>query len=128
MKIFLFVLSFAICSQITYSQKIKGVVTDNNGKILPFASVFIKENNKGTNANSEGKYSINLNPGTYILICQYVGYKAEAKTIVVENETLVVNFQLSMQQLAMQEVIIKNGVDPAMEIIRQTIKKRNLLS
>ena len=56
MKNILFVLSFAICSLTTYSQKIKGVVTDNNGKILPFASVFIKENNKGTNANSEVKF------------------------------------------------------------------------
>ena len=60
-----------------FSQKIKGTITDNDGKLLPFASVFVKGNNKGTNANSEGKYSLKLEPGKYTLVCQYVGYKKD---------------------------------------------------
>ncbi len=124
MKIFLFVLSFAICSQITYSQKIKGVVTDNNGKILPFASVFIKENNKGTNANSEGKYSLKLDPGQYLLVCQYVGYKKEERKISVGKDDIELNFILSVQEMTLQEVVVRNGEDPAYQIIRNAIKKR----
>lgn len=121
---FPFLIAFALCSLFGLSQKIKGTVTDNNGKILPFASIFIKENNKGTNANSEGKYSLKLEPGQYTLVCQYVGYKKEERKVTVTNEDLELNFILSIQELMLDEVIIKNGEDPAFQIIRNTIKKR----
>ena len=113
-------------SFVTYSQKIKGVVTDNNGKLLPFASVFIKENNKGTNANTEGKYSLKLEPGQYTLVCQYVGYKKDERKIsLAKDEDLEINFVLALQEMTLDEVIVKNGEDPAYQIIRNTIKKKN---
>lgn len=112
-------------SLIAHSQKIKGVVTDNNGKTLPFASVFIKENNKGTNANSEGKYSLKLEPGQYTLVCQYVGYKKEERKITVANDDQELNFILTLQEMTLSEVVIKNGEDPAYQIIRNTIKKKS---
>ncbi|HEV7782393.1 MAG TPA: DUF5686 and carboxypeptidase regulatory-like domain-containing protein [Chitinophagaceae bacterium] len=119
---FFFVLT--IYSGIAYSQKIKGTVTDNNGRILPYASVFIKENNKGTNANSEGKYSLKLEAGNYTLVCQYVGYKKEERKITVSDNDIELNFILTLQELTLGEVIVKNGEDPANPIIRNTIKKR----
>ena len=109
-----------------YSQKIKGVVTDINGKLLPFASVFIKENNKGTNANTEGKYSLKLEPGQYTLVCQYVGYKKDERKISLsKDEDIEINFVLALQEMTLDEVIVKNGEDPAYQIIRNTIKKKN---
>ncbi len=107
------------------SQKIKGIVTDNNGKLLPFASVFIKEKNKGTNANTEGKYFLKLEPGQYTLVCQYVGYKKDERKINLgKDEDLEINFILVLQEMTLSEVIVKNGEDPAYQIIRNTIKKR----
>ena len=85
MKTLFFALIGLFCSLLSFAQKIKGVVTDKEGKLLPYASVFVKENNKGTNANNEGKYSINLSPGTYTLVCQYVGYGRQEKSITVAN-------------------------------------------
>ena len=79
MKYLLFTFIFSSTAFLSFSQKIKGVVSDNNGNILPFSSIFIKENNKGTNANSEGKYSLKLEPGQYTLVCQHVGYKKEER-------------------------------------------------
>ena len=107
-----------------FSQKIKGIVSDKDGKLLPFASVFIKENNKGTNANSEGKYSLKLEPGKYTLVCQYVGYKKEEKEITIAGNDIELNFILALQEMTLGEVIIKNGEDPAYQIIRNTIKKK----
>ncbi|MBC7873654.1 MAG: carboxypeptidase-like regulatory domain-containing protein, partial [Ferruginibacter sp.] len=124
MRILLFLFVLPVFSLAGYSQKIKGVVTDNNGKLMPFASVFIKENNKGTNANSEGKYALKLDPGQYTLVCQYVGYKKEERKITVTNDDLELNFILSLQEMTLSEVIIKNGEDPAYQIIRNAIKKR----
>jgi hypothetical protein len=124
MKQILFIIALPFFSLTTYSQKIKGTVTDNNGKQLPFASVFIKENNKGTNANNEGKYSLKLEPGQYTLVCQYVGYKKEERKITVANDDLELNFILTVQEMTLGEVIVKNGEDPAYQIIRNAIKKR----
>ncbi len=124
MRLLLPLLIIFFCSQAVYSQKIKGLVTDNTGKVLPFASVFIKENNKGTNANSEGKYSLKLDRGVYTLVCQYVGYKKEERKITVADADLEMNFVLSLQEMTLGEVIIKNGEDPAYAIIRNAIRKR----
>lgn len=103
---------------------ITGLVTDNNGKPLPYASISIKGTNRGATSNSTGKYSLNLSPGEYTLVCQYVGYGRSEKKITVASEDQVVNFILSIQELTLSEVIVKKGEDPAYEIIRQAIKKR----
>ncbi len=124
MKQTLLIFTLSFFSLVAYSQKIKGVVTDNNGKILPFASVFIKENNKGTNANNEGKYSLKLEQGQYTLVCQYVGYKKEERKITVANDDQELNFILTIQEMILSEVVVKNGEDPAYQIIRNTIKKK----
>lgn len=124
MKYSLFILIFSCSALISFSQKIKGIVTDNNGNKLPFASIFIKENNKGTNANSEGKYSLKTEPGKYTLVCQHVGYKKEERKITVTTDDIELNFILPLQEMTLTEAVVKNGEDPAYQIIRNTIKKR----
>ncbi len=108
----------------SYAAKITGIITDNEGKLLPYASIFIKGTTRGTNANSEGRYSLNLEPGQYTLVCQHVGYKKEERTITVSNAEMEIDFKLSLQDMLLGEVIIKNGEDPAYAIIRNAIKKR----
>ncbi|MGZ3956181.1 MAG: DUF5686 and carboxypeptidase regulatory-like domain-containing protein, partial [Flavisolibacter sp.] len=102
-----------------------GVVKDEKGNPLPYASITVQGTSKGAITNAEGKYSLTLSAGSYTLICQYVGYKKEEKSIVVSENVLTINFTLYIQEVIMQEVIIKRGPDPALEIIRNTIKKRD---
>ncbi|RYE51061.1 MAG: carboxypeptidase-like regulatory domain-containing protein, partial [Sphingobacteriales bacterium] len=91
-----------------------------------YASISVKGTTKGTTSNSTGKYSINLTPGTYTLICQYIGYGKSEKTITVTAADEVLNFSLSIQELTLGEVVVKKGgEDPAYEIIRQAIRKRS---
>ncbi|HZH63425.1 MAG TPA: DUF5686 and carboxypeptidase regulatory-like domain-containing protein [Flavisolibacter sp.] len=113
------VLSFlsSIASTIT------GTITDENGAPLQFASITVKGTTKGAIANSQGKYSITIGEGSYTLVCQHIGYKTEQKAVSVAAD-VVVDFQLSLQDLKMDEVVIKRGEDPALEIMRQAIKKR----
>jgi len=118
-------LLFSLSGFISFAGKISGRVTDDKGVALPYASISIKGTSKGTNANGTGYYSLVLSPGQYTLICQYVGYKKEEKTITVTDDEQTVNFTLSIQQLTLSEVIVKKGEDPAYEIIRQAIKKRS---
>ena len=107
--------------------RISGVITDEKGSVLPYASVSIKGSNKGANANSSGRYSISLAAGQYTLVAQYVGYARQEKTISVTDGDQTVDFKLSIQELTLSEVIVKKGEDPAYEIIRNAIKKKKLL-
>jgi hypothetical protein len=108
-----------------FAQKISGIVTDDKGRILPFASILIKGTTRGTTANNDGKYFLNTEKGKQIIICQYVGYERQEKSLSVGTEDITLNFEMSQQQLSMKSVIIRpGGEDPAYEIIRAAIKKR----
>lgn len=124
MKKILLLLLFIQFSIVALAGKIYGLITNSTGDILSYASVSIKGTTRGTTANSEGKYFLNLSPGSYTLVCQYVGYKREEKNITVTAEDQEINFTLTLQEFILKEVIVKKGEDPAYEIIRQAIKKR----
>ena len=121
----IFFLLFSCYTLICFAGKISGTITDNRGEPLSYASVLVKGTSKGTTANSEGKYSLNLAPGDYTIMCQHVGYKREEKQVTITDADIHLDFSLSIQELTLGEVIVKKGEDPAYEIIRQAIKKRS---
>jgi hypothetical protein len=105
--------------------RISGIVKDDKGSALPYASILVKGGTRGVTANNEGKYFLDLSPGEYTLVCQYVGYGRVEKKIKVGEEPIALNFELAPQQLSMAEVVVRpGGEDPAYEIIRQAIKRR----
>jgi len=120
-------LAIFILIQLTasYSQKIKGTVTGIDGKPLAYASVYVKGTNNGTHANNEGKYSIKLPNGRHILVCQYVGYKKEEAVVVIDHNDKEINFILKLLEITLSEAVVKTGEDPAYQVIRNAIKKRN---
>ena len=108
------------------AQKIEGTVYDNDGKVLPFASVLIKGTQQGVIANTRGNFSFALSPGNYTLVCMHVGYATQEKSITLGSKNVIVDFALTLQKLVLKEIIIKEGgEDPAYDIIRQAIKKRS---
>src|SRR5665213_3004009 len=107
------------------AQTISGVVKDEQGNTLPFASILIKGTPKGVSANNEGEFSLSLTPGKYTLDCRYVGYTSVEKEVTLGASDKIVNFILTVQKLTLKTVIIKQGEDPAYEIIRNAIKKRS---
>ncbi len=109
----------------SFAGRITGLVRDEQGKILPYASIMVKGTTKGTTANNEGRYFLVLDSGQHTIICQYVGYGRVEKTIVSTSEPMEVDFKLAVQQYTLDEVVVKPGApDPAFEIIRHAIKKR----
>lgn len=108
------------------AQKIEGTAYDSAGNVLPFASVLIKGTPLGVTANKEGNFNFTLSAGKYTLVCRYVGYATQEKTVTLGSANLTINFYLSVQKLVLKEVIIKQGAeDPAYEIIKHAIKKRS---
>lgn len=108
-----------------YGTRVTGTVRDGKGNSLPYASLLVKGTTRGVTAGSDGRYSIELSPGGYTIVCQYVGYAREEKKVTVGGSGLVVDFNLSPQQLSMAAVVVRpGGEDPAYAIIRHAIKKR----
>ncbi|MCH8330460.1 MAG: carboxypeptidase-like regulatory domain-containing protein [Bacteroidetes bacterium] len=103
---------------------VNGIVTDVNGESLPFANVYLKGTSIGTTTNVNGEFSLNLKPGTYTIVFQYVGYRQLQKEIQLVDETLNLSIILEPENVELSEVVIKSGEDPAYAVIRQAIKKR----
>jgi hypothetical protein len=107
------------------AQKIYGTVFNERGDLLPYASVTVKGSSMGASANDKAKYAFSLSGGTYTIICQHIGYATVEKKVTVSGDTEL-SFILPEQKLVMTEVVVKSGSeDPAYEVIRQAIKKRN---
>ncbi|WP_207493044.1 DUF5686 and carboxypeptidase regulatory-like domain-containing protein [Aridibaculum aurantiacum] len=117
-------LHFFILPIFSFAGKISGKITDQNNQPLSFSSILVKGTLKGTSANVKGEYSIMLDPGTYTLVAQHVGYRSLEKTVTVTNSDQQVDFALPEQQYDLGNVVVKQGEDPAYEIIRNTIKKK----
>ena len=125
MRLLTFITLFIVCQSTAHAARISGRVTDEKGQILVYASILVKGTTQGTTANKDGEYFLQLDAGTYTIVAQYVGYNREEKTITVSTENITLNFQLSIQQLSLKEVVVRPGAkDPAYEIIRNAIKKR----
>ncbi|RYD84821.1 MAG: carboxypeptidase-like regulatory domain-containing protein, partial [Sphingobacteriales bacterium] len=103
---------------------LSGKVTDDTGKPIPFASIYIRSSTKGTSANSDGGYNINLQKGQYEVLFKAVGYKQESKNVNLQADTKI-DVSLNAEQYQLNEVSIRSGgEDPAYDIIRKAIKKR----
>lgn len=116
-------LLFNICvfaQQVTLS----GTVNDDQGKPVPFASVYIKGTTKGTSANGDGQYKLALATGNYDVQFKAVGYREVSKHIEL-NTSQTVNVQLQTEAYQLSGVVVRvGGEDPAYAIMRKAIKKR----
>jgi len=111
------ILSFFIQTYFAQQYTLSGKVT-SSGENLPFATIYLKGTTKGVNSNDDGNYSLKLEKGKYIVVFQYLGYsKQEIEVNLTENKTLNVN--LKSDGIALQEIIVKAGEDPAYPIIRK---------
>src|SRR5690606_29345722 len=117
---------YCICATLTtLAADISGKITDETGAALGFASLLIKNTTIGTSANEDGRYLLQVAPGTYTIVCQFIGYETQSRTITVGASGAVIDFQLRPQKLSMNEVVVKaDKEDPAYAIMREVIKRR----
>ncbi|MBL0103935.1 MAG: carboxypeptidase-like regulatory domain-containing protein [Bacteroidetes bacterium] len=105
---------------------LSGLVTDEKNEPLPFVSVYIPGTTNGTTSNIEGKYFLELNPGSYTVACKMMGYGQVTKQITISANTKEqCNFQLRSESFNLKEVVVNSDAeDPAYAIIRKAQKKR----
>ena len=121
-----FLVLFILVQLSVWANTVSGVISAAASQTpLPFSSVLVKGTTRGASANSNGFYSLSLEPGKYTLVFQYIGYQSQEKNIVVTNEPLKLDVFLSIQSYQLNEVVVKTGgEDPAYAIIRNAIARR----
>ncbi len=70
----------------TYGTVVTGSIKNVKGEALSFSTVYIKELSFALTADYEGKYTIDLKPGNYTLIFNYIGYKTLEKEVEVKKK------------------------------------------
>lgn len=93
---------------ITYAQnKITGKITDHDNLPLPGATIFIPDLNKGTIANSDGKYELtNLPTGKVTIQYSFIGYINAIETVELKGEAVDLNIKLKNTTIEAGEVIV----------------------
>ncbi len=113
MRIYLIII-FLFSLNIIQSQNstIKGTIYTEN-EVLPFATIKIKENKKGTTSDIDGNYMIeNLRSGKYTIIASYVGHISQKKEIHLNKDQIItVNFSLG-SSATLDEVVITGTMKP----------------
>ena len=89
---------------------IKGRVYNSiNNEAVPFANIFIEGTSLGATSGLEGNYIIsNLKPGTYSVVCSFIGFKRQISFEVPVNSvrTTTLDFALVEESTTLNQVVI----------------------
>jgi len=120
LKIFLLFL-FIIPLNSVSASTISGIITNSDSTALSFSTIYVKNSTYGVTADYNGKYFIELNPGTYTIIYGYLGYFPLEKEIIVgRNENLIVDVVLQKSDIQITEIeVVANKVNKAKKIMKQ---------
>ena len=128
MKIFhIFSIIVVITTQLfSQTYKISGRIIDNEtSESLSYGNIRVTNSTLGTAANSKGFYQLKLSAGDYSLVASYIGYYSDTIKVKVTNNISELNFALRKAEVSLPDIIILPGKNPALEIIRKAIDKKN---
>lgn len=128
LPVFLFILFCLNTGQANAQRSgIKGIISDQKGEPVPFASIGVEKQPAGTMANQEGRYQLDLKPGTYKIYFHCIGYQTQLKEIVVDQGFAEINVSMNEQSIQMKEVTIAaRNEDPAYGIMRKAIARAKI--
>src|SRR5690606_195339 len=110
----LLVLVCMLAAQFTAGQNgITGIVNDGDANdVLPFANIQLKNTSKGTTTDFEGKYTLDIDPGTYNVIFSFVGYETKEITgvEVKNNQYFTLDVTLNLLTNNLDEVVVTTSV------------------
>ncbi len=125
-KILLYLGLTVLNLNIAFSAVVSGRISDEEGNPLPFASVFVKNSSSGVSTDFEGRYFLELPPGTYLLVYSFLGYEDIEKLIEIrEKQHLIIDIKLKKNISAIGEVeIVANKTDRAKKIMSMVRQNR----
>jgi len=107
--VFLSIILFKIQVYAGIQGKLLGTITDtNNGELLIGANVYLEGTNLGAATDDEGKFIIiNITPGTYNIITEYIGYTTQKinQVKIASNLSTILEIELTTSALESDETI-----------------------
>jgi hypothetical protein len=126
MNLFFKVLFFlaVLNTSFVFGGGLHGTVKADDGTVLGFTTIFVKQLGTGTAANANGFYEISLPSGTYDVVFQYLGYETKEEKVTIGGDFVELNVVLKTQVMVLQNVTVRAGnEDPAYTIMRKAIAK-----
>jgi len=121
------VFSFLLLPVYCFSNHISGVISNQNGEPLPFASVYIKNTTYGVSSNAFGEYFIELKPGKYTIVYSYIGFKSKEKIITLNDVAQNINITLNENdQNLIEYEVVSNTKNKALKIIEEVKKEKEI--
>lgn len=107
---------------------IKGKIIDaSNGQSLPFVTVMIKNTQKGTLTDIDGKFELALpsDDKNVLLQVSYISYEPKTVDLSEVGDLQKIVIRLKTQGISLNEVVVAAGENPAHRIIKTATRNRN---
>ncbi|MCD2258559.1 TonB-dependent receptor [Psychroserpens luteolus] len=110
----------------------KGTVAGNviDGEFvepMAFANILVKGTTTGTTSDFDGKYELELEPGTYTLVFSFVGYNTQEITDIVIKAGEVTNLDVTLETNSLDTVIIQTSVKRNTENSVLNLQKKSVV-
>lgn len=103
---------------------IRGTIKADDGSVLAYATIYIRQLGTGTASNENGFYELTIPAGTYDLVYQYLGYETQERSVTVGESFEVIDVTMKSQVVVLQNITVTSGnEDPAYTIMRKAIAK-----
>ncbi|MGE5497139.1 MAG: carboxypeptidase-like regulatory domain-containing protein, partial [Syntrophothermus sp.] len=124
----LFILILLLFSETGSAQtyKVEGrVINRAGGKALSYANIRVSGSLKGTSANSDGNFQINLEKGKNLLIASCIGFISDSVEVQVGSDIPRLEILLDPINIQLPEVTIIPGRNPALDIIEGALRRKH---
>ena len=117
-------------SPFVYSQSLEGIITDELGIPIPYATVYVKNRPDLRTVSSEkGAYVLYVDIGSYDVVVKYLGFETLERFVVIRQGKNLQDFQLvpSTNQLSEVEIKVKR-TNPGHDIIKKVIERKDTIN
>jgi len=123
------IISLSVCLQLSFlcafAGILKGKITDENGKPLPYANIYVKNTTYGACTNGKGEYFLELKSGKYTISYSFIGYDTFEKEVTISNQRpCVVNVILKESPHVIKEVSVSAKRKDLSKEIMQKVRDR----
>jgi TonB-dependent receptor len=129
-NIYSLLLFFFLCIGFTYAQtgKIAGNLIDGEFvEPLAFGNILVKGTTTGTTSDFDGKFELELEPGTYILVFSFVGYNTQEISEVIITAGNVTNLDVTLETNSLDTIILTTSVKRNTENSVLNLQKKSVV-
>ena len=107
------------------AQSIVGTVTDASSKPLEGANVIVVGTDLGAVSDKDGSYLVDVLPGEYNVIVSFIGYKSSTQSVVIGEDNVNVDFELTIDALTLTDVeVLASRASETLLLTLMLVKKK----